>query len=164
MILLPMSIVTAASSSPFIEKARTVMLIMIAFQQHHLIFILLLEFNDLHKVLKHLIRPILNTFFLIWVHIITEEDDAVYLIEILLDRTSPECATMHIGYYQYTLCHSILSVFSIFCLSHSNKKRWNPSQGTFQNRNGSIHHKIHLHHSWDGHQSGNHPYRGLSGA
>ena len=88
------------------------MLVMVALQQYHLIPILLFELNDLYPVFKHLVRPILDTFILIRVQIIAEEDDSIHLFEILFDRPSPEHAAMHIGYYQYTLCHSIKYFFN----------------------------------------------------
>ena len=80
---------------------------MIAFKQNDFVIAFLLQVYDFHHVLVNGIEVILVKMTPIRIEIITQEDDFIHLVNILMNRFFPETFTMNVRYNEYSLGHTI---------------------------------------------------------
>ena len=75
--------------------------VMVAEEQDHVVYMLLLEVYDVEKFPVCLLGC--NPFRWVWVQVVSQEDDVLVLSA--LDGLSPECPSMDVGYYDPILAH-----------------------------------------------------------
>ena len=74
------------------------MLVVITFQQDNLVHVIMLKVDDVHQVIKESLRRILLPLFRIWIKIIPQEDNPIYLLYIFQNRLLPIGFPMNVWY------------------------------------------------------------------
>ena len=119
------------------------MLVMIPFQQDNLVHVVTLKVDDVHQVIKETLRRILLPLFRIWIKIIPQEYNLIYLLYIFQNRLFPKGFPMYVRDDEYLLRHILADgrgphAMRIIVFT---KKEGNMAQGTvkwFSNEKGYL--------------------------
>ena len=111
MVFLPILLVHTGTPCQFLEQGRTIMLVMISFQQDHLSCVFPFQLKNLLHILKEIIRqPILSK---VRVKVVAQEDNFVNPVQILSHRLLPKDTPVHIRNNQDSLCHLVRNLLHV---------------------------------------------------